>query len=242
MPFKKLHPAFPVLLFAFTAALAQSPESQPARSYPDSVLTGITYRVNCGGGAYTDPRGNHWEADAHFVGGGTVFLAGKIKGSDLVGIYRSERYNDPAKTPLKYTFPEPAGTYSVRLMFAEIYPGYPVAGKRIFSVFVNGNIVLKDFDIAALVGVDSALVKEYQIDPVGGNIEVTFTNKVDHAKISGIEIIPKTSTGFKGPESGIEPKAAKPAGFRFQGNGMRLENGPLRLSQGEDALGRPASP
>ncbi|GEM_PF-5923302 len=77
---------------------------------PQSDTTSL--RVDCGGPAFTDSRGQAWEADAHFVGGGTISYPGKIKGTDMQLLYQSERYNDPAKTPMKYTFPVPNGNYN----------------------------------------------------------------------------------------------------------------------------------
>jgi hypothetical protein len=44
----------------------------------------------------------------------------------------------------------PAGNYSVKLQFAEVY--FTQAGQRVFHIAINGNTVLSNFDIVQAAG------------------------------------------------------------------------------------------
>lgn len=107
-------------------------------------------------------------------------------------VYQSERYG----ADISYSYPVPAGaSYTVRLHFAEIFGAGP--GERTQNIDINGKRVLTDFSVAAEVGQDKALVKEFTgISPnAEGKIVIRIaaapgaTDK--NAKISGIEILPQ---------------------------------------------------
>ncbi len=101
-----------------------------------------------------------------------------------------------------YTFPVPAGEhYLVRLHFAEIFDSG--TGTRVENIDINGQPVLKNFDIfAAAGGKNKAVVKEFpDIAPdSNGNIVIRISAAPDspdqNAKISGIEIL---TTGRRRP-------------------------------------------
>lgn len=103
-------------------------------------------------------------------------------------VYQSERYG----ADFAYRFPVPAGRYTVRLHFAEIFGDKP--GERRENVDINGKRVLSNFDIVATAGENKALVKEFpNIAPdKQGNIVIRISAVKDspdqNAKISGIEI------------------------------------------------------
>ena len=82
----------------------------------------------------------------------------------------------------------------MRLHFAEIFDD--AAGRRLENILINGQPVLKDFDIfAAGGGLNKAVVKEFAgIAPdERGNIVIRITTSPDspdkNAKISGLEIL-----------------------------------------------------
>jgi hypothetical protein len=111
-------------------------------------------------------------------------------GAGPAQLYMSERYG----SDFTYRFPVPAdGTYTVRLHFAEIFNDR--LGERVEDVYINGKIVLKDFDILATAGrTNKAVVREYPgIRPnadgtITVRIKATPTSPDQNAKISGIEI------------------------------------------------------
>jgi hypothetical protein len=83
----------------------------------------------------------------------------------------------------------PEGRYNVKLHFAEIWDGAFGEGKRVFDVSVNGTAAAQALDIFARVGARKPLVVEAEAQAQEGRIAVEFANAVNHAKISGIEIL-----------------------------------------------------
>lgn len=104
-------------------------------------------------------------------------------------VYQSERYG----ADFSYRIPVPAGRYTVRLHFAEIFSAKP--GERRENIDINGERVLSNFDIVTIAGENRALVKEFpNIAPdAKGNIVIRISavpgSPDQNAKISGIEIL-----------------------------------------------------
>src|SRR5580704_18309107 len=101
-------------------------------------------RIHAGGAAYTDVAGRMWTPDAAFSGGFTFTTAASISGTADGALYRSERYGN-----FSYNIPVPNGSYTVSLLFAEIY--WTSAGKRVFDVNVEGKPAIHALDIFAAV-------------------------------------------------------------------------------------------
>lgn len=160
------------------------------------------YRINCGGQDYVDSLGNYWEGDGHYSRGSVFCAASAVAGTKAPFIYQSERWNDTGA--FVYSFNVADGNYAVRLHFAEIY--YQAAGKRVFSVDLNGTEVLKDFDIAAVAGTNKALIEEFPARPVAGKIGVAFRKGIGNPKISGIEILPGVPAGARSPLEAADGK------------------------------------
>ena len=105
-------------------------------------------------------------------------------------IYQSERYM-PESSPdsLVYTFSLTNGAYDIALHFAEIYFTY--SGARIFSIEIQGVLLLTEFDIDDIVEHDTATTLIY--DDIGvedGTLTIELTRgSVHNPKISGIEIV-----------------------------------------------------
>jgi hypothetical protein len=108
-----------------------------------------------------------------------------------LAVYQCERYG----RDFTHCIPVPPGQrYLVRLHFAEIFDER--AGKRVENIEINGQPVLKGFDIFAVAGgKDKAVVKEFRHiapDPKG-NIDVRVMSAPgspdQNAKINGIEIL-----------------------------------------------------
>lgn len=122
------------------------------------------------------------------------------------GVYQSERYgNDFA-----YTFPVAKGKqYLVRLHFAEIFDHG--AGVRLENIFINGRMVLTNFDIYSEAGgEDKAVVKDFPgITPdAKGNIVIRIAaaphSPDQNAKISGIEILPNEAGGQSADRKAVQ--------------------------------------
>ena len=80
-------------------------------------------------------------------------------------------------------------SYTVRLHFAEPAAGAK-AGDRVFTVGLQGDEVLKDFDIAeAAGGPRRAVVKEFRSVEAAADLAVAFSAKKGEPLICGIEVV-----------------------------------------------------
>jgi len=105
-------------------------------------------------------------------------------------IYQSERYSQD----FSYVFAVPKDSrYDVRLHFAELFDNEP--GSRVEDISLNGQVVLKDFDILKAAGaMNKAVVKEF--NGVAPDTQGTIVVRIaaapqspdKNAKICGIEV------------------------------------------------------
>jgi len=168
------------------------------------------YRVNCGGGDYTDTNGNKWSADRKLTSlnsfGSTSWTAGftgipaffasqrrtfqPIEGTKDWKLFQTFRFG---RDQLKYHFPLPDGEYLVELYFIEpwlgIGEGYDAKAMRLFDVAFNGKTVIKDLDIWKEAGSNTLLKKTIKTTVKGGFLDINFPEvKVAQAVISAIAI------------------------------------------------------
>jgi hypothetical protein len=88
-----------------------------------------------------------------------------------------------------YAIPLANGTYTVKLRFAET-SSVTTAGQRVFNVSLEGATVLSNFDIYAVVGRNTALVKTFSTTVSDGVLNIGFTAVAAKPEINGIEITP----------------------------------------------------
>ena len=82
----------------------------------------------------------------------------------------------------------PAGSYTVRLHFAELEDLKPA--QRVFSVALQGKQVLKDFDIVQAAGAPGrAIVKEFKGIPPAESLKITFTPKIGRPTLAAVEVL-----------------------------------------------------
>lgn len=144
---------------------------------------------------YTDAFGNVWYHDRAYTPGSFGYVspgAGTDVGSVPIGnsldpaLYQTARHG----VSFDYRFDVPNGNYQVRLRFAEIYsPDFGV-GRRIFSVSIQGNVVLNNLDIYALVGASTAFDKTFEAPVTNGSLDISFAASTSHAMVSAIEVLP----------------------------------------------------
>ena len=173
------------------------------------------YRVNCGGGEYTDENKNLWSADKGVASSWTEEFDGMpanfasqrrtfspIKGTKDWKLFLDFRYG---KDKLKYEFGLPDGEYLVELYFIEPWLGIGgnmnAKAMRLFDIAINGKTVLKDVDIWNEAGTNTALKKTVKAKITGGKMTISFPqSKVGQAIISAIAIATtnKNVTGVAG--------------------------------------------
>jgi predicted alpha-1,2-mannosidase len=172
--------------------LAVLPRPSALQPAPKPIALTLPIRVVLGS---DDPVGD-FVPDPNLSEGGVnsddVAVDTHAPGAGPEGIYKSERY----ASDLTYRYHVPAGTYVVRLHFAEIFDNG--AGMRKEDVALNGASVLSDFDIfKAAGGKDKAIVRTFsgvRPDP-SGYIAIRVSASKDspdqNAKLCAIEILPE---------------------------------------------------
>jgi endoglucanase len=163
---------------------------------PQAEITKLTLRINCGATeSYTDKAGNTWLADQSMdtdkewgaIDGLTVDRGDLgMTDTDAPKVYETERYSMEG-----YKFTIPNGKYTVRLHFAETYDGITAEGERVFSVSINGQMVIEDFDpFKEAGGYQKPVVKTIEDVTVNnGELAIGFTMNIQNPEINGIEII-----------------------------------------------------
>lgn len=145
--------------------------------------TAPAFRINVGGNQWIGANGYVWAADQRFTGGSTYQNGGaSIAGTPDPALYQSHRYGS-----FRYDVPVSNGTHTVLLKFAEIYFTQP--GQRVFSVSINGQQVLTNFDPVAAGGPGQAVDRLFTIPVTNGSISIIFTPVVENPMVSAIEII-----------------------------------------------------
>jgi hypothetical protein len=145
-------------------------------------------RVICGGSAYTDSKGQVWQADTGYNDGYTSTNSNPIQGTPDPTLYHYGRWNGATSNPLTYTYVVPAGIYHVNLYFAETSSAEMKTGGRIFNVRMQGQLIFQSLDIFATAGANTALVEGADIAVTNGQLQIEFQKVVENPKINAIEI------------------------------------------------------
>jgi hypothetical protein len=164
-----------------------------------SAQTQQPIRVNCGGPAYTDSKGQTWSADYGFNSGTNTNVSNNpIAGTADPMLFQSERYG----ATILYNFSVPNGSYHVNLRLSEIY--WTGSGKRIMNVKLQGATVASNLDIFALVGGNTAFVEGFDTTVSTGMVTLELDAVANNAKCSAIEIFPTTAPAAVGT-LGVNP-------------------------------------
>ena len=109
-----------------------------------------------------------------------------IDNTDYPELYQKETWIQTS--PVTFTFSVVPEDYVVHLHFVDWH--LTDVDDRIFTVQLQGNDVLTDFDIIGEVGTNYALIKSYDVSAPTGEITLTIINQVFYAEIAGVEILP----------------------------------------------------
>lgn len=170
---------------------------------PPTAFTPIVF-VNAGGNELADPR-LKWNSDLatnpssysnysqtynkttflNFTGTNTTDAP-----NELFSSYRWDGgvAGDPLSKEMRWIFPLPNGNYTVHLYFVENWTGATTAGKRVFDVLAEGQVVLNDYDIFADAGFNKAVKKSFNISVADGNLNFDFIHIIQNPRINGIAI------------------------------------------------------
>ena len=134
-----------------------------------------------------------WLADRYWLGGQNVLRHEPIEGPEQSGLYQGERYGN-----FSYAIPvATGGKYTLTLRFAETWfgegrPGGGGIGARIFDVYCNGRVLLKDFDVMREAGGPMRQIKKTfrGLEATAqGKLNLQFVPKVNYGMINAIEVL-----------------------------------------------------
>jgi len=170
---------------------------------------GYLFRVNCGGGDFTDHQGNLWTGDRKYSGKDFGYKTWAMEYDDVedeLGCIR--RIHEPVKNAvdqtlfqtfrygrekLAYYFHVDPGMYQVELYFIE--PWYGVGGGmdctawRVFDVAINDCVAIQDLDIWSEAGTQNVIRKDLNVKVEEGIIKIHFPRvKSYQAVISAIAV------------------------------------------------------
>lgn len=168
--------------------LAASDLSLPPASAITRIRAGYTAAED-----YVDRTGKQWLSDRFFQGG-WVFDS---RQQQIAGTRDPSLYQTRREGLFRYDIPLPAGSYEMRLHFAEtVYGENNVAGggesSRVFSIYANGNRIVQELDVISEVGSNNADIRAFKdISPAAdGKLHLTFEQHSNAPILSGIEIWP----------------------------------------------------
>lgn len=143
----------------------------------------VVAAINAGGNAYTAADGTPYVTDTAFDGGSAQVSNVEVANTDDDVLYNVWRWGDFA-----YHVPVYPGRYTVELQFADTYNTAP--GQRIFNVAIEGTPVLEDFDIIASVGVNTALVRTFDVNVADGVLDIALSNgSAGNARLDAFRVI-----------------------------------------------------
>jgi len=202
--FKDVTPAADGYLHLSFQALIDSPilnaiEIEPA---PAGEINPI--RIVAQNNSYTDHAGNIWSPDRYYSGGQlAVHITAKpVSRTSDPSLYSAERYGH-----FSYAIPVAPGKYRVTLRFAETYwgvenriPSLPDqngsleggAGSRVFDVYCNGVVLLRNFDIFNAAGGPFIAVEKTfdNLEPnAEGKLMLAFVPVKDYASVTALEVV-----------------------------------------------------
>ncbi|MDT7828843.1 malectin domain-containing carbohydrate-binding protein [Pricia sp. S334] len=158
----------------------------------DEVNEEFTLRINAGGGE-ARYNGHTFSADTFFDTGRTL----NRPRTGLENPYRTFRYSTSKE--MDYDIPLNDGEYTVRLHFAELWfgatdGGEGGAGRRVFDVRMENELMEDNLDVFAEVGAEAALIKTYNVRVTDGELNLYFSSLTSdggtrHPTVNAIEII-----------------------------------------------------
>ncbi|KAH0450913.1 hypothetical protein IEQ34_021605 [Dendrobium chrysotoxum] len=134
--------------------------------------------INCGGDQVTTNDNLIYESDNDGSDGVSTFRVGTNWAVSSTGAFLDLGDNNNFITTTRQNLSMPDSEF-VKLHFAEIiiidYNGYSSPGRRIFDVYIQGELVLKDFNIKVEAnGSDKAVVKKFNAIVTKNKLEIRF--------------------------------------------------------------------
>jgi beta-galactosidase len=139
---------------------------------------------------YVDRTGTTWQADQPYRRGGWGYVGAgtrRLRHHRIFGSMTEDAlYQAHHEGAREYRFDVKDGTYDVRVLFAE--NEVSEAGKRMFSVGVNGVAVFTNIDLFAHYGRYVAVDRTVTVNAEGSGVVITLEASAGTPTISGIQL------------------------------------------------------
>jgi hypothetical protein len=139
------------------------------------------------------PSGEEWGRDQYSLGGTTVQRHEPVQGPEPSALYQAERFGN-----FSYAIPvAPEARYTLTLRFAETWfgegrPGGGGEGSRIFDVYCNGKVLLRNFDVLREAAGPMRQVRKIfrNLEPnAQGKMIIQFVPTRNYAMVNAIEVV-----------------------------------------------------
>lgn len=148
------------------------------RTYGDPNFIGI----NAGGAAYKGNDGFLYHSDQYYSMSQTKSSTSPIAGTANDILYQTERF----ASWFSYEIDVLDGEYLVTLYFSENY--HDASKKRVFSVAIEGETIIRDLDIFSEVGKNAAIEKLQSVPVSDGSLTIEFSASIDNALVNAIRV------------------------------------------------------
>ncbi len=174
------------------------------KNYSDELTINLSYRGDFSGGTGSTSQllvdaGSHyqfypnpgviWEADQSKTGNDWGYDGGKPghTSANILDTSNDPVYQNYREGMRGYHFDVPPGAYTVTILLAE--PDFGMAGKRVFSISVNGQNLFNNIDLARSYGKDIPESRSIQVDVKNNDgITISFTAAKGKTLVNGISI------------------------------------------------------
>jgi large repetitive protein len=140
-----------------------------------------------------------------------------IAGTEDDVLYQTYLSSTTNLAEIRYQVPLTNGSYMVRMHFVENF--FTTEASRVFSINIENQTRLMNFDIYREVGYKAALVKDFEVGVTDGRLDIRFNPTANRLAIAGLEIF-ATATN---------PNAIALTGQSITGSECGAANGAITL-------------
>jgi hypothetical protein len=152
----------------------------------------LSKRIKAGGGsAGVVINGKTWETDLSYRNGNTVALntadvTSEIAFTDEDALYRSYLSANGDNANIGLNVPLANGKYLLRLHFAENQ--FNQIGKRVQSIYLEGQLATANYDIWQKVGYKAAVAQDFEVYVTDAVLNLELRPNIYRPAVSGVEI------------------------------------------------------
>ncbi|WP_221391593.1 putative Ig domain-containing protein [Dyadobacter sp. NIV53] len=153
----------------------------------------VVKRIKGGADANVTINGKVWETDKAYRQGSVQLdkpAATPIAGTDDDVLYQTYLSAAADLGETRYQVPLANGNYMVRMHFVENF--FTAVGSRVFTINMENQTSLANFDIFRENGYKTAMVKDFQVAVADGILDIKFNPTVNRLALAGMEIFAAT--------------------------------------------------